>query len=78
MRQEWERDRPKTIGTDVGADTNAVGSCTDDDICRSLLEKRSDFRNRSAPRGNYESLEEETSHQQFQRGLGRLSGATGS
>ena len=82
--REWcsagveERDRPKMIGTDVGADTSAVGRRTDEIICRSLLEKRCDFWNRSAPRGNYEGLEEETTHQQFERGLGRLSGANGS
>ena len=51
---------------------------TDEIICRSLPEKRSDFWNRSAPRGNDESLEEETTHQQFERGSGRLSGENGS
>ena len=68
-------ERPKTIGTEVGADTSAVGRRSDEIICRSLPEKRSDFWNRSAPRG---SLEEETTHQQFERGSGRLSGANGS
>ena len=43
-----------------------------------LLAKRSDFWNCSAPRREYESHEEETTHQQFVRGSGRVSGANGS
>ena len=70
--------RRKTIGTDVGADTSAVGRRTDEINCGSLLEKRSDIWNRSAPRGEYESLEEETTHQQFERSSGGLCGAKGS
>ena len=67
--------RPKTTWANVGADTSAVGGRTDEIICRSLPEKRSDFWNRSAPRGEHESLEEETTHQQCERGSGCLSGA---
>ena len=59
---------------DVGADTSVVGRRTDEIIGWSLLEERSDIWNRSAPRGKYESLEEETTHQQFERSSGRLSG----
>ena len=40
--------------------------------------RHSDIWKRSAPRGEYESLEEETTYQQFERGSGRLSGANGS
>ena len=46
--------------------TSAGGRLTDDIICGCLLGKRSDIWNRSAPRGEYESLEEETTHQQFE------------
>ena len=60
--------RHKTIGFDVGADRSVVGGRTDKIIGWSLLEKRSEFGNRSAPRGEYESHEEETNHQQFERG----------
>ena len=71
VRQEWEvtqNDR------DSCADTSTVGRRTDEIICRSLLEKRSDFWNRSAPRGEYESLDEEINYQQSDKGSGRLSG----
>ena len=70
--------RHKTIGFDVGADRSVVGGRTDKIIGWSLLEKRSEFGNRSAPRGEHESHEEETNHQQFERGSGRLNGANGS
>ena len=70
--------RPEMIRTDVGADTSAVGRRTDEIICKSLHEKRSDIWNRSAPRGEYESLAEETTHQQFERSSGRLSDVNGS
>ena len=43
-----------------------------------LLAIRSDFWNCSAPRREYESLEEETTHQEFERGSGHKSGANGS
>ena len=68
----------KTIGTDVGADTSTAGRWADEIICGSLPEKCFDFWNRSAPRGEHEGPEEETTHQQFERGSGRLSGAEGS
>ena len=67
-----------TNKVNVSADTSAVGRRTDEIICGSLLEKRSDIWNRSAPRGEHESLEVETTHQQFERSSGRLSGANGS
>ena len=59
-------------------DTSTVGTRTDEIICRSLPEKRSHFSDHPAPQGEYESLEEDTTHQQFERGSGRLSGAKGS
>ena len=57
------------------ADTSAVGRRTDEIICGCHLEKRSDIWNRSAP---HKSLEEEITHQQFERSSRRLSGANGS
>ena len=69
---------PLTNKVNVSADTSTICRRTDEIICRSLLEKRSDTWNRSAPRGEHESLEVETTHQQFERSSGRLSGASGS
>ena len=69
---------PETFRTDVGADTSAVGRRTDEIIYGCILEKRSDIWNCLASRGEYESLEEETTDQQFERSSGRLSGAKGS
>ena len=59
-------------------DTSAVGRRTDEIICGCVLEKGFDIWNRSAPRGEYESLEQDTTHQQFERGSGCLSGTNGS
>ena len=56
----------KTIGTDVGADTSAVGRRTDEILCRNLPEKRSDFWTAQLHEERT-SLEEETTHQQFER-----------
>ena len=70
--------RHEKIGFDVGADRSVVGGRTDKIIGWSLLEKRSEFGNRSGPRREHESHEEETNHQQVERGSGRLNGANGS
>ena len=60
VRLEWNR--PETFRIDAGTNAYAVGRRTDEIVYVSLLDQGSDIWNRSAPRGEYESLEAETTH----------------